>query len=418
MGSPASTLSTDLAGTIRTNTFLLAAGMALSWSVVQLAAGLSAVTLATLTGSAAFGGIAPAVLLLSWAGASLLMGRFMDLKGRVPGLRLGFLAGILGSLIVFAGISGGAAAVFLVGLARVGGAAGTVNLSRIGAADMYPPERRARGISYVLVGAALGAILSPFAFAPLLAQAAGGAQALASPWLIAAGLFGVGALITLGIRVDPVTIARQRTASAQPVAAAPAPARSLGTLLVLPGVPVALTAAVVAQAVMNGLMTIMGLAMVGHGHHLPAVAFSMSAHFLGMFGLVLVVGQLVDRLGRQQALVLGLAGLAAGALALLASGSLEAILVGMFAVGVGWNLAFVASTAVLADAATPAERARLLGFNDFAAMGMGALAAATGGLLLGLAGLTYLIVPAAALALLRIVLLLLRRQVVPAASSA
>lgn len=410
MASAAPVTEDDLSRVIRTNTFLLASGMALSWSVVQLAAGLAAVTLAGLTDRPAVGGVAPAVLLLGWAGASLLMGRFMDVRGRVPGLRLGFAAGILGSIVVFGGITVGSAAVFLLGLILVGGAAGTVNLSRIGAADMYPPERRARGISFVLLGAGVGAILSPLAFAPLLAQATSSADTLASPWLIAAALFAAGAAITLGIRVDPVQIARMRTATTASAAAPPSASRALSDLLLLPGVPVALTSAVVAQAVMNGLMTIVGLVLVGHGHHLSAVAFSMSAHFLGMFGLVLVVGQIVDRLGRPQALVLGLVVLAAGAMALLASGRLEAVLLGMFAVGVGWNLAFVASTAVLADATGPAERARLLGFSDFAATSMGALAAATGGAVLGLAGLNQLIFPAAALALFPIVALLFSRR--------
>ena len=34
---------------------------------------------------------------------------------------------------------------------------------------MYPPERRARGISYVLFGSVFGAILGPAVFGPLFA---------------------------------------------------------------------------------------------------------------------------------------------------------------------------------------------------------------------------------------------------------
>ena len=34
---------------------------------------------------------------------------------------------------------------------------------------MYPPERRARGISFVLFGAVFGAILGPAVFSPLFA---------------------------------------------------------------------------------------------------------------------------------------------------------------------------------------------------------------------------------------------------------
>ena len=52
-----------------------------------------------------------------------------------------------------------------------GGASGIALLIRTAAGDMYPPERRARGISYVLFGAVFGAILGPVVFGPLFAGA-------------------------------------------------------------------------------------------------------------------------------------------------------------------------------------------------------------------------------------------------------
>jgi MFS family permease len=45
------------------------------------------------------------------------------------------------------------------GFVLIGASYGTVMLSRAAAADMYPPERRAKGIALVLFGAAFGAIL-------------------------------------------------------------------------------------------------------------------------------------------------------------------------------------------------------------------------------------------------------------------
>jgi len=138
-------------------------------------------------------------------------------------------------------------------------------------------------------------------------------------------------------------------------------------------------AAIIAQAVMSGLMTVIGLVMIERGHDFGAVAVTMSAHFIGMFGLVLVAGQLVDWLGRQPSIVIGLLILAGGVLILLLSPGLEAMLPGMFAIGLGWNFAFVSSTVVMGDAALPAERASLLGFNDFAATGVAALSATLAG---------------------------------------
>ena len=201
----------DVAGAVRANTLILAICMALSWAVVQLTAAVSAVTLSQLTGRPSLGGIAPGIYLASWAVASLQMGRFMDRRGRAIGLRAGFTIGVVGTGLVFVGTSNGSVGAFLLGLVCVGMCGGTINLARAGAADMYPPERRARGISYVLIGAAVGAIISPIAFSPLLAGVRSGTSELAVPWLVAGALLALGVIVTFGIRIDPVEIAARGT---------------------------------------------------------------------------------------------------------------------------------------------------------------------------------------------------------------
>lgn len=402
--------ATDLAKAVRSNTIVLAACMALSWAVVQLVVALSAVILSHLIGQTAFGGFAPSLFLLSWAAASLLMGRFMDARGRAMGLRIGFAIGTVGAMLVYLGTKSESFPVFLLGLILVGSCAGTINLARAGAADMYPPARRARGISFVLLGAAFGAIISPIAFTPLLAAIRSGSGGLASPWPVAAALLGTGFIVTFGIRIDPINISRRLASGGQTVNdPREQPSRPFRKLIRLPSVLPALAAAVVAQGVMTGLMSITGLIMVGHGHELSAVALVMSAHFLGMFGLVLVAGQVVDRLGCRRSIVLGLLILACGVLLLMASPGLGTVLLALFTIGLGWNFAFVGSTAVLADAAQPLERARLLGFNDFAAINMGALGAALCGVILGMVGLVPLVLVGAFLSLLPIAGMLPRR---------
>ncbi|MBI4201772.1 MAG: hypothetical protein HY532_01475, partial [Chloroflexi bacterium] len=104
-------------------------------------------------------------------------------------------------------------------------------------------------------------------------------------------------MVIFGIRIGPIQIGRRMAAAAQSVSASVSqPARPLGELLRLPAVLPAFIAAVLAQGVMAALMSVTGLIMIGHGHDVAAVPIVMSAHFLGMFGLVLVAGQLVDRL--------------------------------------------------------------------------------------------------------------------------
>ena len=72
---------------------------------------------------------------------------------------------------------------------------------------MYPPERRARGISYVLFGSVFGAILGPTVFGPLFAGKDVEADALTVPWLAAGGIALVALAMVQFVRPDPKRIA-------------------------------------------------------------------------------------------------------------------------------------------------------------------------------------------------------------------
>ena len=85
--------------------------------------------------------------------------------------------------------------------------------------------------------------------------------------------------------------------------------------------------------------------------------------------------------------LVGLLTLLAGVALMPAAHELSAALPAMFLIGVGWNIAFVAATALLSDVTAPAERGRLLGFSEFAATGCGAVAAVGGAAVLGGVGL-------------------------------
>jgi MFS family permease len=391
---------------VRRNTVVLALCLTLSWAVVQLLAALGAITLATLSGHPALAGLAPATFLGAWAVANLLVGRLMDRRGRAAGLRLGFLVGAAGCVAVFVGTRSESVPLFLVAMAMVGGGAGAVNLARAGAADMYPPERRGRGISYVLIGAAFGAILGPIVFTPLLAGGSRDTATLAAPWIVAAAVMLAGAGLTLAIRVDPIRFARRsRPADEGPAGSA----RRVVELLRLPAVRAALVAAVLAQGVMSTMMSIVGVSLVDHGHDLAAVAISMSAHFLGMFGLVLVVGRLVDRLGRERSILGGSVVLALGCIGLVPGRALGWVVPAMFAIGAGWNVAFVAATAMLSDATQPHERGGLLGFVEFVAIAVAAVGSLVAGAILGVAGLTPMVLVASLLALLPLAVFLVAR---------
>ena len=155
--------------------------------MVQLAVAVATVTLVLVTGVEGILGLGPAIFLTAGALAAFPAGRLMDRLGRVPVLAAGCVAGIAGCLTTALGCELDSAAVVVTGFAFVGVAQGTILLARAAAADMYPPERRARGISYVLFGALFGAALGPLVFRPLFAGKELDTEALVVPWLAAGG---------------------------------------------------------------------------------------------------------------------------------------------------------------------------------------------------------------------------------------
>ena len=382
------------AAAIRRNTLLLAAMLTCLSGMVQLVVAVSTITLVLVTGIEGVLGLAPAVFLAAGAAAALPAGRLMDRHGRVPVLAGGCVAGIGGCTLAAAGCAVESAVLVLTGFGLVGASSGTLLLARAAAADLYPPERRARGISYVLFGALFGAALGPLVFRPLLAGEELSLDALVAPYLAAGALMVVALVLVLLVRPDPKVIARTwRHDQETDHDAAP-----LASVLRRPAVPSALVAAVASFAVMVGVMNLTGYIVVAHGHPQADVFTVISAHIVGMYALVIVVGNVIDSVGRRVALVAGLGLSALSTLSLAGFESVAWASLALFALGLGWNVSYVAAAAELADAAAPAERGRLLGFADLLSSAAGAALALAGGVVYAQLGVRWLAVAATALA--------------------
>ena len=140
----------------------------------------------------------------------------------------------------------------------------------------------------------------------------------------------------------------------------------------------------------------------------------IGAHVLGMYALVLVVGRVIDRIGRTRALAGGLLVMGVSVISLLWVEGVTATAIALFGLGIGWNLSFVAATAQLADCATAAERGKLLGFNDLLAGITGAGLALLGGLALSAIGVAALAIGGTVLVVVPALWILARPPVVPA----
>jgi MFS family permease len=257
---------------------------------------------------------------------------------------------------------------------------------------MYPAERRARGISYVLFGSVFGAILGPTVFSPMFAGKKVEAEALTVPWLVAGGIALVALVLVQFVRPDPRRIAELIGAHREePVA----PAAPLREIVRRPGVIPSMLAALASFGVMVSVMNLSGYVVVEHHHHHQDSVFPIiGAHVFGMYALVLVIGAVIDRVGRIPALQVGLVVMALSTIALLWVASVLGTAVLLLGLGVGWNISFVAATAQMADRTTAAERGRLLGFNDQLASFLAAGLALLGGYALDAIGVAALAVGA------------------------
>jgi len=402
---------------VRRNTVLLAAAMAMQSATFQLSAAMSSITFVLVTGISSLLGLGPALTMVAAALTALPAGRLMDRIGRIPVLAGGFFAGALGTALMGLGARNHSSLAAIPGFILLGAAGATGQLARAAAGDMYPAERRARGITYVLFGSVFGAILGPLVFGPILRGRELSAETLVLPWLAATGMMLIAAVIVINIRPDPKRIAESIEAARGTLPPpSSAPAVSLTVILRRPGVAMAVISGVVSFATMAAVMNLTGYVVVQHHHHPQHLVFPIiGAHVLGMYLLMPAVGWIVDRAGRLRTMASGLAVLAVSTAGLTWLESVIPVAILLFGLGLGWNFSFVAATSQLADLAAPTERGKLLGFNDLVAGLSGALLVLLGGFVLDDFGVAALALGASAVALAPIGFILIssRRLALP-----
>lgn len=399
----------EAARAARRITATLFAAQSLGSAGLVVASTVNPIVAAELGGSAAWAGTATAAYQLGGALVAFVWGMAMDRLGRRNTLALGVLVGAVGAAVAGRGVTAHALLSFLAGVSLMGMGNSALQLGRFVAAEVNPPDVRGRAISYVVVGGTTGGVLGPFLVGPAGAVARRfGFDELAGPYAASVGLFlVVVGLVLWRLRPEPALLARTLAAAHGP-SGPPAPEaerRPLGILLASPGVRLAVVALVFAQAVMVALMVITSVHMKEHDHGLTSISAVISSHIFGMYAFSILSGRLADAWGRRPVIATGAALLLASCLAAPLSPRVVPLAAALFLLGLGWNLCYVAGSALLSDELRPAERARAQGLNDtliglasaggalssgfvFAAHGyaiMGVLAAAAAVVPLGLA---------------------------------
>jgi MFS family permease len=341
---------------------------------------------AEITGTNAWTGLPVAIGALGTALASWPLARLMARFGRRPGLVVGYGLAVVGAELSMAGVLVRSFPLLLLGMGLFGIANTSNLLARYAAADLSTGAERGRAMGLIVWGSAAGSIIGPNLMG--LAVQVGrplGLSPAGSAFLISVAGYGLALLVTQALlRPDPLTIARQVDARAS-VSALTDRARSLVEILRDPRVRVALVTLMTSQLVMIGTTSTSPVYLHDQGHGVGTIGLAVALHLGGMYITSPLSGWLCDRFGRLP--MIGLGGLVlvgAVALAGLAPGNDSGLVIlGLFLNGIGWNLAFVAGSALLTDALSPAERTSTQGLADLVMGLMGALGSAAGGMVFG-----------------------------------
>ena len=291
---------------------------------------------------------------------------------------------------------------------------------RLAAADMFLPKRRGEGLGYVLTGSLVGALGAPLlmTFGTSLAERTT-QDPLVVVWLLLPIAIVPGMILVLFIRPDPKAIA-QNLARYYPGyvperVAIPAGGTQSNTRTWASFFPLkaAFTANFAVQGVMSMMMAMTSLALAHHDYALPLISVAVSIHVLGMFGLSVPLGRLVDRLGRRNMMLLGVTTSAFGSVLIPTSDQYAVITSGTFLVGLGWACVNVASSALIADVVGPLERGRAIGTSDSFSQASAIVMPLAAGPLVVLAGLPSLSVLALMVLALPVLFLVRLRETSP-----
>ena len=239
---------------------------------------------------------------------------------------------------------------------------------RFAAAESVPSAKVSQAVSMVMIGTLVAAAIGP--------QIALALKDLVPGHEYAGSFIGVAALCAAAA----VTLAGYAPLPPHAQASDSSDARPLAVVVRQPLYLVAVGAAVVSYAVMSFIMTATPISMHVHDHHSDAdTAWVIQSHLLAMYGPSLVSGRLIGRIGAR-------AGMTAGALLMLACVAIASsghdlmhYWWGLVLLGIGWNLLFVAGTALLTTTYRPAERFRAQAVNEFSVFGTQALASLLAG---------------------------------------
>lgn len=361
-----------------------------------------------LSGSNAWAGSVTTTMTLAAAVAALPLAGLAGRRGRRAALVAGLLSAMAGALLVILATASGVFPVLLLGAALLGLGTAANLQARFAAVDLAEPEHRGRSLAIVVWAVTVGAVAGPNLIQPgALVGRALGLPPISGPFVFsAAGLALAAVLLFVGLRPDPLLLARQQDAPEQPPKGTAgnrsrhALRNGLRAIRASPRAGMALLAVVAAHGAMAAVMSMTPLHLqlltegplagsaAGAGHAAGTdvfvlIGFTISLHIAGMYALSPVMGWLTDRAGRLPVILLG-HGLIVLAVLVAGFGQAQPVFVttGLVLLGLGWSAATIAGSTLLAESVAVGERVLVQGVSDTLMGVAGAVGSGFAGLLM------------------------------------
>lgn len=318
--------------------------------------------------------------------ASMLMQRV----GRKAGFRVGILIGTFGCLLAAYAIY--LSSFWLLSLSTffIGIMASFQAFYRFAAADTASEKFRSVAVSWVMFGGVLAPVVAPTIITY--------SKNLLDPYFIA-GTFVVAAAVTIlaFVLVGFINIPNESAKSKKDTG------RPLLEIIKQPLFSISVGAAMASYGLMTFVMTATPLAILGcgQGYEVDDVTFIIQWHAIAMYGPAFFTGKIIQRIGAQTVIMLGLTMLAGCAIVAAMGVEITHFWVALVLLGLGWNFGFVGATAMVTKYYRPEEKFKAQAFNDFMVFGTLAIGSFASGKIYnnwGWDGVTFVIYPIVVLA--------------------
>jgi MFS family permease len=291
---------------------------------------------------------------------------FSRRRGRRPALIVAFMIGACGAAVAAFGGQMRWVWLLLVGMVMFGGVQTASLQGRFVAADLAEPGEGPRAIAAVVWLGTLGAVFGPV-LAPQWKRLAPqmGLDPSVGPIAVASILALVAAAIVWWrLRPDPLAV----IGGIDPLASRVQPIKSVRRSWVVirrsPMVQLGLASMITVQAGMVAVMTMTPPHMRDH-HQAGSSPYVIAVHIAGMYGMAPWVGRFVERIRPDRAVMVAGIVLACGtAGAVLAGYHRPLIFVGLFLLGLGWNIGLIAGSTLVTSSGALDERVELQGTAD------------------------------------------------------